>query len=471
MNCEKIPTFRLRNRISFCAIYSIVEAIFAPAVPSAFQLLSVNRHSFVDTSVPVLRSLSHMNSRSLRRFIVVVILLAAIKPVRSEQPSLHSHREFKIGVLVSLTGSWNSLGQNTVAALQLANEQLQAEAKAEHGGYRFHLFVRDTQLAPAKALAAIQDLDKRGVKIVIGPQSSAEVAMIKPYADAHNILVISQGSTASSLAIADDNIFRFCPNDMREAEAIVALMWHDGIRTLVPLWRNDAGNNGLHDSVKADFEKLGGTVTTGYQYQPTTTDFSAATTSVASQITTLLIAGADPDSVGIYLAAFDEVVSVFHSAASNSTLSSTHWYGSDGVALSAALVGDSDAAAFAASAGYPNPTFGLPDALQSLWQPVANAIEARTGITADAFALSAYDALFVVAQALQDAGNLKDFARFKEAFVNAANAYSGVTGSTALDSAGDRLNADFDFWAVRLTNGSYDWARIGTYTNGTLTLF
>src|SRR5947208_13916299 len=123
----------------------------------------------------------------------------------------------------------------------------------------------------------------------------------------------------------------------------------------------------------------------------------------------LLIAGADPNSVGIYLAALDEVVDVFPNAANNSTLRSTPWYGSDGVALSAALVGDSDAAAFAASAGYPNPTFGLPDALQSLWQPVANAIEARTGITADAFRLSAYDALFVVAQALQDACNLKDF--------------------------------------------------------------
>ena len=412
-----------------------------------------------------------MSSRSLRRFTVFILLLAAINPVRSEQPFLHSHREFKIGVLVSLTGSWNSLGQNTVAALQLANEQLQATAKAEHGGYRFHLFVRDTQLDPAKALAAIQDLDKRGVKIVIGPQSSAEVAIIKPYADAHNILVISQGSTASSLAIPGDNIFRFCPNDMREAEAIVALMWHDGIRTIIPLWRNDAGNNGLHDSVKADFENLGGTVTSGYQYQPTTTDFSAGTTSVASQISTLLLAGADSHSIAIYLAAFDEVVDVFHSAANNSILSSTHWYGSDGVALSATLTGDASAAAFAASAGYPNPTFGLPDALQSLWQPVANAIEVRTGITPDAFALSTYDALFVVERALRAAGDLKHFAIFKSAFVDAADSYSGVTGSTALDPAGDRLNADFDFWAIRLANGSYGWVRIGTYTNGTLTLF
>src|SRR5947208_825762 len=267
-----------------------------------------------------------MNSRSLRRFILSVLLLAAINPLRSEQPPLHSHREFKIGVLASLTGSGNSLGQDTVAALQIATDQLDAEAKANQGGYRFHLFVRDTAHDPAKALAAIKDLDKRGVQIIIGPQTSAEVAMIKPYADAHNILVISQGSTASSLSIPGDNIFRLCPNDKREADAIVALMWHDGIRTIVPLWRNDAGNNGLHDSVKVAFEKLGGTVTTGYQYQPATTDFSAATTSVALQITTLLIAGADPNSVAIYLAAFDEVVSVFHSAANNSTLSSTHCY-------------------------------------------------------------------------------------------------------------------------------------------------
>ena len=412
-----------------------------------------------------------MNSRSLSRFIVFILLLAAANSLRSEQPPLHSHREFKIGVLASLTGSGNSLGQDTVAALQIATDQLDAEAKANQGGYRFHLFVRDTQQDPVKALAAIEDLDKRGVQIVVGPQTSAEVAMIKSFADAHNILVISQGSTASSLAIAGDNIFRFCPNDKREAAAIVALMQHDSIHAIVPLWRNDAGNNGLHDSVKAAFENIGGTVTSGFQYQPTTADFSAATASVASQIQSLVTAGADTNSIAIYLAAFDEAVSVFHSAAANSTLSSARWYGSDGVALSAALTGDASASAFAASAYYPNPTFGLDDALQNLWQPVANAIEARTGITPDAFALSAYDALFVVERALRVTGNLKDFASFKSAFVDAANAYSGVTGSTALDTAGDRLSADFDFWAVRQVNGTFSWVRIGTYTNGTITLF
>ena len=78
-----------------------------------------------------------MNSRSLSRFIVFILLLAAANSLRSEQPPLHSHREFKIGVLASLTGSGNSLGQDTVAALQIATDQLDAEAKANQGGTDF----------------------------------------------------------------------------------------------------------------------------------------------------------------------------------------------------------------------------------------------------------------------------------------------------------------------------------------------
>src|SRR5438094_1648888 len=401
------------------------------------------------------------------------LVLALVGSARADQSDeSHSRRVFKIGVLATLTGSGSSLGIDTVAALQIAEEQLQADAISQHGGYRFHFFVRDTQHDPSKALEAIKDLDRRGAQIIIGPQTSSEVAMIKPYADAHNILVISQGSTASSLTIPGDNIFRLCPDDTLEAKAIVALMLHDGISNIVPLWRNDAGNNGLHDSVKAQFEALGGTVASGFRYETTTTDFSATTSSIASQITNLVGGGIDAAKIAVYLAAFDEVVDVFHAAQLvGAPLSTTRWYGSDGVALSAALTGDAAAAAFAASVDYPNPIFGLPDSLQSEWQPIAEEIEARTGIKPDAFALSTYDGLFVIERALEDVGDLKNFEAFKAAFVSEADAYSGITGSLALNSAGDRANGDFDFWAVRLENGSYAWVRTETYSSGVLTVF
>ncbi|HEY6153344.1 MAG TPA: ABC transporter substrate-binding protein [Candidatus Udaeobacter sp.] len=403
------------------------------------------------------------------RVIVCGLLLVAIIP-DAEVRAADSQQTVKIGVLATLTGSGFSLGRNTVAALRIAAADLQ-NIHPQYNPVRFRFLVRNTQHDPTRALSAIQDLYARGVKIVIGPQTSSEVAMIKPFADAHDILVISQGSTASSLAIPGDNILRFCPNDRREAEALVALLQHDRIRAIVPLWRNDAGNNGLHDSVKIRFQALGGRVTSGFRYEPTTTDFSAATDSVASQVGSLIGSGINPSAVAVYLAAFDEAVDVFHSAKDNPTLANTTWYGSDGVALSAALTADQSAAAFAASVDYPNPIFGLPDGLRNRWQPIANEIEARTGIAPDAFALSAYDALFVVNLALQNPKPLKNFNRFKAEVIEEADHYHGITGSTALDAAGDRLAGDFDFWAVRLRNGSYTWVRVAAYSNGTLRVF
>ena len=316
------------------------------------------------------------------------------------------------------------------------------------------------------ALAAIKDLDKHGVNVVIGPQSSSELAAVKAYADQHDILVISQGSTASSLAIANDNLFRMCPNDRREAAAIAALMWRDGIRTLVPLWRNDAGNNGLHDSVQQVFQSMGGVVTAGFRYEPTTTAFTSTVAAASAQVAAAQVA--TPSSVAVYLAAFDEVVGVFRAAQTDATLTAATWYGSDGVALSQPLLQDSEAAAFAVGAEYPNPIFGLDDALESRWGPVAAAVKARSGIDADAFALSAYDALFVVVRAHQATNRRGGFAAFKSAFVAAANAYDGVTGSTALDPAGDRVSADFDFWAVRPDGNGHSWVRVGRYVDGVL---
>ena len=148
-----------------------------------------------------------MKIRTVLRLIVCVLLLALVSfAAKVEARQRPAQPPVKIGVLADLTDGWSTLGKNTVAALQIAASRIAAQT---NGRQRFQLLIRDTQLDPSEALDAIRDLNSRGVKIIIGPQSSAEVAMIKPFADANNILVISQGSTASSLAVPNDNIFRF----------------------------------------------------------------------------------------------------------------------------------------------------------------------------------------------------------------------------------------------------------------------
>jgi branched-chain amino acid transport system substrate-binding protein len=394
----------------------------------------------------------------------LILVLACSTATASD---LYVQKRLRIGVLVSLTGLWSTLGRNTEVALEIGAAKINAQSDAAHAGYRIELLVRDTQLVPELALEALKELAQKGVTAVIGPQSSAELALLRPYADAHDILLISQGSTASSLAITGDNVFRLCPDDTLEAQAIVALMWHDGIRTLVPFWRGDAGNDGLHDSVRAAFIARGGAVADGYRYDPATTDFTVAIAAVSREVA-YARASADPSTVAVYLAAFDKVVDIFAMASTDAVLNTSPWYGSDGMANSSALLSAPVGAAFAASVGYPNPLFGLDPANQSAWQPLATEIQHVSGVAPDAFALAAYDALFLTYRALQQSQAGKNFAALKAAFVATANSYTGVTGSTTLNAAGDRVFSDFDFWAIRSVNGLLSWMIIGRYIGGTL---
>src|SRR5438093_13208433 len=122
-------------------------------------------------------------------------------------------KKIELGGLFSITGGWNTLGRSSAAAVQLAVEDVNAYFERIGSPYQVDAIVEDTQLDPKIALAKLQDLAAQNVHIVIGPQSSAEVASIKDFAQQHEILILSQSSTAGSLSIAGDNVFRLCPDD------------------------------------------------------------------------------------------------------------------------------------------------------------------------------------------------------------------------------------------------------------------
>jgi hypothetical protein len=139
------------------------------------------------------------------------------------------------------------------------------------------------------------------------------------------------------------------------------------------------------------------------------------------------------------------------------------WYGSDGVAGSAALVNDTAAAAFATHVGFPCPIFGLDPAARHKWEPVSAPVRARTGLVPDAFALSTYDAVWLTTLAALQSDGVGDFGRFKRAFTQTANSYFGVTGSTELNAAGDRKSGTFDFQGICPIGTGYGWQSVGTF--------
>ena len=335
--------------------------------------------------------------RVMRRLpILLSLLLVCPLFAQKHRASVASPSTIRIGGLFATTGGGATLGNASVAALDLAANDINNEMVALRLPYRVETDSQDTGQVPATALTRLMAMDVNGDAYVIGPQTSSEAAAVRDYANAHNVILISQGSTASSLAIPGDNLFRLAPNDKLEGAAIAALMHGDGIDTVVPIWRNDAGNNGLHDSTAASFTALGGTVAAGVQYDTSTTDFSAAVTALGNAVRGVKN-GKPSAKIAVYIASFEEAVSVFNRARLDSDLAAIRWYGGDGVVQSQAILADANAAAFAAATQFTAPNVGLDDATKDVWKPVSDAIQARVGFAPDAYSLSVYDAAWVIA--------------------------------------------------------------------------
>jgi branched-chain amino acid transport system substrate-binding protein len=360
----------------------------------------------------------------------------------------------KVGALLDLKSGWTSLGRASRVTLQLA--------AADAGAARVNLRIVDVQGKPELAVRELRRLARSGVHVVIGPESSAEVRAVRAAARSLGVVVVSQGSTAHSLAISGDNVFRLVPDDRREGEALVALLRHQGVKAVVPAWRNDPGNAGLVTSVRSRFRASGGRVTAGVRYETTETAFTGTVAKLRAQVTAARAGGR---KTAVYLAAFDEVVDLFHEAAKDPVLSSVPWYGSDGVALSRRLVTDRPAASFASHRRYPNPTLGLDAAATKRSAALRRRARAKLGSTPDALALAAYDALRIAVQAGERAGGSSNVARFKRAFVQVAHGYRGVSGTVVLNGAGDRTYGSYDFWSVCAggPQKSFKWTRTFTY--------
>lgn len=417
---------------------------------------------------------NHSRVQRARRRIRPLVALALLGLTASlafscqKNPAEPRGREVVLGGLFSLTGSWSTLGRTSQAAMAFAVEDVNKYLEGNAADLRFVAAVEDTRLDPELALTKAQALRDRGVQLLIGPQSSAEVERLKPFVDANGLLLVSPSSTAGSLAIVGDNVFRFTPSDSLEAVAIAAMMWADGMRTIIPVWRNDGGNAGLERATRARFTALGGTVLQGVKYDAGASDFTNTVAGINAQVRAA-VEQHGVGSVAVYLAAFDEVVGIFTTARSDPVLSSLRWYGSDGVAHSSALVNSPLAAEFAMRAGYPNPVFGLEEGARDVWAPLAVRIRARTNLEPDAFALAVYDAVWVVARGYVASGSTSTLGieELKRAFTTAASTHFGATGWTALNAAGDRKYGDFDFWAVREIEGTPTWSRVGQYETRT----
>ncbi len=223
--------------------------------------------------------------------------------------------------------------------------------------YRVRLVVEDTETDPAVALEKLKALDAQGIRMVIGPGFSAELEAVRAYADEHGILIVSTMSTAPSLAIEGDNVFRFVPPDNYQADAMAYYLKEDGIAAVVPIFRGDVWGDELLNLTVTAFEARNGTVLDGTRYIPGQEGYNNTVADLDVQVGRA-IAAHGRKKVGVYAITFSEIVLIMTAAAGTENLTEVRWYGSDGNVLLGTLASPGDAARFAVQANFTGPAFG-----------------------------------------------------------------------------------------------------------------
>ncbi|GBC68653.1 Leu/Ile/Val-binding protein [archaeon HR01] len=365
-----------------------------------------------------------------------------------------------IGALLPLTGDLASYGENSKVTVEIAVRDVNDYLRKAGIPVTVEVVVEDTQTKPDVALTKLQSLAARGIKLFIGPQTSAEVRQIKSYADSNKLLLVSQSSTAPALAIPDDYVYRFCPDDTIQGPAISAVAKALGVKAVVQVWRGDAWGDGLQEATKKSGEALGFVYAEGIRYSPEAKEFSAEVRLLNDRVAELLKTY-KPEEIAVELIAFNEAVTFISQAADYPDLARVRWLGSDGTAQLDELIKDPKAAAFSVQVNWINPIFAPTES--GKYTKLVEEAKARLGRVPDSYAIAAYDEVWVLTLAVLQVGKY-DAEAVKSVLADVANNFFGASGWIVLNAAGDRATADYSLWAVRQTAGGYTWEKVGVYS-------
>jgi ABC-type branched-subunit amino acid transport system substrate-binding protein len=389
-------------------------------------------------------------------------------------------KEFLVGAIVPLTGSFSSIGRSEKIALEKAEYDVNKhfeDSNSSSSSSHFNLLVVDSKTSPEGSLVAIKKLHENGAKIIIGPATSIAVSAAKEYADANNIILVSYSSTSPLLSIEGDNVFRLVPDDTNQGKIVAERMISDGIKVIVPIWRGDIYGNELYKSTKSYFEKLGGEVEEGINYKPHTGKFATSLHRInflmwnqelekLNAIVSDAVKKYGANSVGVYAISYDEITPILIQSPLYEVLGKVRWYGSDSIAQNHQITKNVDSALFAMKVNLSNPLYSVDnetDKSHDLKEVLEKKLHEVSSITYPALA---YDSYWIAALGLDNNSTINNSNEnltrsFKEVVVETAESFDGISGKIKLNKAGDRIGENYDFWIVAKDKDtqSYEWEK------------
>jgi ABC-type branched-subunit amino acid transport system substrate-binding protein len=322
----------------------------------------------------------------------------------------------------------------------------------------FDILNDDAQGQAAIHLEKVQSFKSMDVNLVIGGRWSSQASAALSYVTENNMLLWSPSSTDPKLRIADDNLYRMCPDDTYQAPGIALMLWDYGIEALIVIQRADSWADGIYNIFAPEYESLGGVVAQRIRYATDATEYSSylASAEVKAQE---LVAQYGIEHVSVEVIGFGTDVSVLLTQTEDyPTLYSLMWFGNDGPALSNIIV---DNAAEQADHLIIPCTYAAPGE-----SPVFEDLYWRyldtTGRSFGYYEACGYDVAMVLLESVLEAQSTDptDLIPLQQAVTYKR---FGASGWNLLNEAGDRAQYTYDIWGFKYLDDEMVFVRYGLY--------
>lgn len=322
----------------------------------------------------------------------------------------------KIGVISYLTGPGAAYGEAITNGFNLALEEIN-----EIGDVKIELVIEDSAGKQEQALTVSQKLmSDDDIIAILGPTLSTEMNVVAPEADLNGIPIMGTSTTAAGIPQLGEYVFR---NSIPESLAIPAALEkavekYDAKKVAILYGNDDLFTKSGFDTMKAEAEAMGLEVLTIETFQKGQSDYNALLTKIK---------GLNPDLI-LASALYNEGAVIMDQARKMGI--EVPFIGGNG--FNSPQVID---IAGAASDGLivATPWFGDKD--EPKVQEFVKKYEAEYGKKPDQFAAQAYDALYIMAEGLKNAGEA-DRDALRDALAEIKD-LDGLLGKFSFDKDGD----------------------------------
>jgi len=353
-------------------------------------------------------------------------------PAAPDVAATGAGEEVLLGSFMPNTGSFATFGQSSTKAMRMAVEEINAAGGLL--GKQIKLIVEDDQCKPEEAANAAQKLIQQDkVLCVIGEVASSNSLAAAPICQTAQTPMVTPASTNPAVTETGDYIFRVCFTDDFQG-LVMSRFAREVLKASTAVIFSDVSSDyskGLSKVFRETFTGSGGQVLAEESYSQGDRDFRA-------QLTKLKALNADVMYVPGY---YSEVAMILSQARQLGVTAAA--LGADGWD-SPKLV---EIAGEAAEGGCFSNHYSKDDP-NPVVQQFVSSFQAKYGETPDALAALAYDAIRVVAQAIEQAGKL-DRAALRDALAQTKD-FDGVTGRISID---ENRNARKSATVLTIKNG------------------